>query len=567
MPAPDSPSIRAHRAPVSLITAVFCVTVLALALSGRVGSDEGRLTYLGAQIAADDLAAGLFLQKLHPALSLLYLPTVALGWNAFAVAHVLLAALGVLAVGRWVERLGGDGWLAALTVAASPAYWFSAATGQSNSDGLALLAVGLWLYEGDTRRQRFAAGVVLGLTVWARYEFAAFVGVLVLVALARPGRREAVLGALVFPLLYLSAGAVYHHAPLWFLQNPPMESTPPPGLADVFRLTPNAENILRIFSAYALVAGTWALLFTPAAFARGGSARAAAVVSAALLLAFTVSPFFGIDGPEVAPRYLSIALPGIAIAVAFTREATLHRALAVAPLAVAAAWALATAHVRPMSPLFALAALAMLAPAVAAWLRGASRAAALAALALLPTVTVAVAPTSLRDFEAVSPPARALAAVLRAAAQQRPTLILTNVQSLTPALAASWAGPARYIPSFDVMLGLHSLSNHRNGQYESVIRGISSHYETGGMFWPCELSGHDFHAGDLVVLGGDARPRLLVPDEIWEPHTELVEAFGDVTIRRFTTGPVRVRLPAPPAWLSPHIVEAPCRALARRPVE
>ncbi len=549
---------------VALIAVVFGVSVLALALSGRVDSDEGRLTYLGAQIAADDFAAGLFLQKLHPALSLLYLPTAALGWKGFVVAHVLLTALGVLAVGRWAGRLGGEGWLAALTVAASPAYWFSAATGQSNSDGLALLAVGLWLYEGDGRRQRFAAGVVLGLTVWARYEFAAFVGVLVLVALARPGRRDTVLGALVFPLLYLSAGAVYHRAPLWFLQNPPMEATPPPGLGEVFRLTLNAETVRRIFSAYALVAGAWALLFTPAAFARGGSARATVVVSAVLLLAFTVSPFFGIDGPEVAPRYLSIALLGIAVAVAFAREAIFHRALAVVPLIAAAAWAIATARFRPMSPLFALATVALLAPAVVTWLRGASRSAALATLAFLSTAAVAIDLMCLRDFESVAPPSRALAAVLRASAQQRPTLILTNVQLLTPALVASGAGPARYIPAFDIMLGLHLLSNHRNGQYESVIRGASSHYETGGMFWPCEFSRHEFHVGDLIVLGTDARPTLLVPDTIWSPHTEVVEAFGDVTIRRFTTGPVRLRLPTPPAWLDPRIVEAPCRALAWR---
>jgi len=554
----------ARRDPVALIAAVFGVAVLALALSGRVDSDEGRLTYLGAQLAADDFAASLFFQKLHPTLSLLYLPTAALGWKGFAVAHVLVAALGVLAIGRWAERLGGDGWLAALTFAGSPAYAFSAATGQSNADGLALLAVGLWLYEGEGRRQRFVSGVVLGLTVWARYEFAAFVAALLLAALLRPGRREAVVGAVVCPLLYLPAGAMYHRAPLWFLAHPPMHAIPAPGLAAAFLPAVSAAAVRRIAAALALVSGAWSLLFTPAAFRRGGSVRAVAAVSALLLLAFTVSPFLGLEGPEIIPRYLSIALPGVAAATAFAGRAVLAPAARWAPTAAALALSLALALSGPMPALYVAAVAALSGPVAAAWTRGAARAAALAAWSTLGAAVALLVPAALREFEVVSPPYAEAAAVLRAAAVRRPSLVLTNVQSLAPLLARSGFGAARYLPAFDVLLGVHGLADHANGQYGRLARGFRAHYELAGALWPCDVAAREFRAGDLVVMGDEWRTAVLVPATVWEPHTVVVGAVGGVTIRRFTSGPVRVRLPAPPSWVDPAVVSAPCRAVTAR---
>lgn len=549
-----------RRDPVALVAAVFALAATALALSGRVDSDEGRLTYLGAQLTADDPAAGLFFQKLHPTLSLLYLPTAPLGWNAFAVAHCLVAALGVLALGRWADRLGGAGWLAALTLAASPAYAFGAATGQSNADGLALLAVALWLFEGDTRRRRLAAGAVLGLAVWARYEFAAFAGALLLVALWRPGRREALLGALAFPLLYLPAGAVYHGAPLWFLAHPPMHAVPAPGLAEAFLPRLSADAIRRIAAALALVSAGWPLLFTPAAFRLPGSARAVAAVSAALLLAFTVSPFLGLEGPEIIPRYLSIALPGVALGAALAGRLAWPPPLRRAALAASLVGALAVALTGPMPPLYVVAAAALAAPAAAAWTRGAARAAALAAWCSLAGAVALLAPSALREFEVLRPPSREAAAVLRAAAAgPRPTLILTNVQSLVPELARSGVTTARYLLSFDVLLGLHDLADRRNGQYGRLARGFRARYELGGSLWSCDVAAREFNAGDLVVLGDDWRTDALAPASAWEPNTALVGAVGAVTIRRFTRGPVRVVLPAPPAWLSPSVVGAPCR--------
>jgi len=552
------------------IAVVFALVMLALGLTDAVESDEGVLTYLGAAMTADAPVATLFLQKMHPTLSVLYLPAVALGWRGFIAAHALLGALGVFAIGRWADKLGGDGWLAALTVALSPAYGFSVCTGQSNSDGIALLALGLWLYESDGALRRFAAGVVLGLTVWARYEFGAFVSALGIIAILRPGRRATALGMLAIPLLYLPAGAIYHRDLLWFFHHLPMEAEAAPGLGRVFGVTYNLRGLRRILTAVTLVSSAWPLVLTPAALSERGSARTVVVVGAALLLAFTTSALLGLYGPEVVPRYLSIVLPAVAFAASRARLLRAPRALPWVSAAVAILWfgALlcfsAAGRFEPPTAMVALSALALAGPAAVAWSRGPSRVRALALLTALSSLVVAASPAvAWRGMEPWHSRAREAEAVRRAAAVHRPAVIVTDIQSLTPVLHRAGLPSARYLFSADVVAGLHSITNHRNGQYASASWGFHDHYEVGGGLWPCELARYDFRAGDLVVLGGEFRTRVLVPASAWEADTELVAVVGTATIRRFVRGPVRVRLPTPPPWMTQRVFEAACAV--RRP--
>jgi len=69
----------------------------AWAALGRAASDEGTLTWFASALLGESFSAGLFLQRFHPALGLLYYPTLPFGWGGFVVAHITVASLGVLA--------------------------------------------------------------------------------------------------------------------------------------------------------------------------------------------------------------------------------------------------------------------------------------------------------------------------------------------------------------------------------------------------------------------------------------------------------------------------------------
>ncbi|MEZ4408864.1 MAG: hypothetical protein R3A52_20700 [Polyangiales bacterium] len=307
------PSEHADRAralsPAWAVAAAFGLATTALALSGRFASDEGQITFLGANLAAESPAAALFFQKLHPTLSLLYLPTSPVGWEAFLVAHCLVAALGVLAAWRWLDAEGLTGWVGGCALALSPAYAYSSLTGQSNSDGVALLFVALWASRARGVGLRVAAGALFGLLPWARYEFAPFV-LLAVVMAARRGDRALAAGAVAAASTYLLAGSVYHQSGLWLFRSPPIEARLAPLVSEMFTPRLGARTLPRVLGAYGLTSGLWPLLLSPLAWARGGTARGLVGVSLALLLGFTVSPFFGLSGPEIVPRYLSVALPG-----------------------------------------------------------------------------------------------------------------------------------------------------------------------------------------------------------------------------------------------------------------
>jgi hypothetical protein len=536
------------RDPPRVVTALFVAAATLWITLGDPASDEGTLTWFSAAFFVDHPAAALFLQRFHPALGLLYAPAAAAGWGAFLAAHVAVAAAGVYAAGRWSERLGGDGLLAAAVVATSPAYLFGAVTGQSNTDGVALLLLGGALAEGPAPSRRFCGGLVLGLLVWARYEYALAVGALSLHALLRPERRPAALGSALYALAYLGAGALYHGSLAWFIEQPPLEDAAP-GIAEAFRLHASAEALRRVWVSLALVSGVWPVVLTRAALGPPGAHRALAP-QVALMFAFVASPFFGINGPEVVPRYLSVGLPAVALAAGFSR------ALVAAPLRAGlsgcvgvAAWFLS----QTAEPASALLLVAVLLPAVTSLLPlapPARRGSAWLAALLAPALAAALSPRDVARVESIRAPVAAADVVARLAAQRRPRRVVTNVQSLVPALLRRGVTAARYLVAFDVALAMNVAASPRRGQRAALLDTLRRRYERGGAVLPCALARIDFLPGDLVVLAPEWRTDSLTPATIWEPFTEPVARVGDVTVLRVTRGPARVALPPPPPALA-----------------
>ncbi|MEZ4394493.1 MAG: hypothetical protein R3A48_25755 [Polyangiales bacterium] len=549
-------SSRALRDPPRAIAAGFFVLALAWAALGRAASDEGTLTWFASALLGESFAAGLFLQRFHPALGLLYLPTLPFGWGGFVVAHVAVASLGVLAAGRWMQRAGGDGALAALALAASPAYLYGAVTGQSNTDGAALLLVGCALYEGDGGRARFAGGAVLGFTVWARYELAPAVAALALYALWRKERRAAFAGVLLWPVGYLAAGAVYHRMGLWFVRYPPLDTLSAPGIQEAFRLRPSPEAARRLALAPALVSGAWALMAAGGARGALASTRIIAGVTGSLGALFVALPFFGTFGPEVVPRYLSVALPAVAVAggaLATLNPRSLGPAVALA-LTAAAAWIGARAG--------GTSALLLSAPLSAAWCalgvaRPSVRRLALGVALSLPLLTALPSPQDLARFEAPWAPVALADRVADLARARPPRTVVTNVQNLAPLLAARGSFRVRYLLGFDVAMALPEVTHPSNGQLQAVARAFSARYERTGALWPCGLARETFYPGDLVVLGAEWRTEPLTPSSMWRPFTERVADLDHTVILRVTRGPSRVTLPPPP-WARARGLGALC---------
>ncbi|MEZ4408865.1 MAG: hypothetical protein R3A52_20705 [Polyangiales bacterium] len=160
-------------------------------------------------------------------------------------------------------------------------------------------------------------------------------------------------------------------------------------------------------------------------------------------------------------------------------------------------------------------------------------------------------------YEDLTPPSRLADAVVDAAATTPPSLVVTDVPSLAPALRRRGLRGLRFIPAFDVMAELYALADHSNGQYASVIACCERRFELVGALWPCALPRHRFAPGDLVVLHDDRRSAQLVPRAVWAPFTELVATVDGARILRFVRGG-SVTLPPPPPWINPSVYRGPC---------
>lgn len=502
------------------LTIVFAAAGVALVLGEGIVNDEGLMTHVFARWLTLEPWAVLFFQKVKPMVCVLYaLPSLG-GATSTLVAHVLVAALAAPMLAAVARRLGLR-WpnLPALLLLASPLYLFGAAAGVSNTDGVALST--LVLYLTVARGWHWAAGLVLGCLPWVRSELAPFAGILWLYMALIARNRGFALGALIVPLAYALAGALYHRDLLWPLHY---------AAALPF---PDAHNVI-LGGSGGLRSLPWVLLLVTPAIGVAAVApwrrltpieRALALGAALNLLLISLLPLWGLFNFDSSARYSMQPLPVLALLAARALEpiADPRRAawrFAVLPLLLLAGLSVTAGFPIALGVLLLAAYVAL---AVCAW-RGAARAAvaALAAIALLGL--------ALPRKELTTPAyyAAALDWLQANAAQVRATTLYTSSQVLPYGIGrrAALDGTAvRFLVAPDVGLELEVLSNPHNGQ-----RAVLERIAAGELFGPSvaarDLTPDSAPPGALFLTRDDPRRPQVLPPEVWDPRLELV-ARGD----------------------------------------
>lgn len=541
-----------------VIAALFALTAIGLAARLPLVDDEGYLTYLGAATLHDSPLPTFFFLKFHPTLSVLYAPVVGLGWRAFLAAHALVGAAGVALVGALAQRLGFSGVVASAVLALSPVYLLAAASGQSNSDGITLLLLSLWLATcRDRPALRVLAGVAFAATLWARYEFALAVGAVFLHLAAAPGARWMLVGLLGAPAVYLLAGATYHADLLWWIHFPPTLPTPLPGVDFDAYVPRNFDQLVAVATQLSLGSAAWLTALSgcaeaPSPFLR--TVRRAALITLAAMVAL---PFARVLNFVHNPRYLGALLPFTALlAAAWAAAPTVDRVPFVL-LAVSVPLLELAAAASPGALTGSLA-LALLLP-LGAWLptpRARSVlmvAAAAGSLALSATTTL---------FDNSRADSGELAASRWIVAHARGREVYTNDQRIALTLLATGGHP-RYLVAFDIQTELVRLLDARNGQRAAVLRALSPRLY-GDAAWACSFTGAPLPRGALFVLGADDRILRFFPRREWDAETEPVASFGAVVVRALR-GDGRGLTPRidPAVRITPAQLTAPCDDVRR----
>ncbi|MGH7788336.1 MAG: hypothetical protein ACRERC_15815, partial [Candidatus Binatia bacterium] len=450
------------------LTAVFAAAGLALVLGQGIVSDEGLLTHVFARWLTLEPLAALFFQKIKPTVCVLYAVPSLGGAQSTLVAHVLVAALAAPMLATVARRLGLR-WpnLPALLLLASPLYLFGAAAGVSNTDGVALSI--LVLYLTVARGWHWAAGLVLGSLPWVRSELAPLAAVLWLYMALIERNRGVALGALVIPLAYAMGGAVYHRDLLWLLHYAPTMAFPHP------------SNLVRSGSG-GLHTLLWVLLLVTPAVGVAALApwrrlspleRALALGAALTLLLVSLLPLWGLFNFDSSARYSMQPLPVLALLAARALEPLAdgpHAAwgFAALPLLLLAALSV-SAGVPPALGVLLIVAYAAL--AASAW-RGAAPAAVVALAA------IAGLGLALPRKELATPAyyAAALDWLEANAADVRATTLYTSSAVLPYGIArrAALDGTAvRFLVAPDMGWELEMLSNPHNGQRAALARAAA----------------------------------------------------------------------------------------------
>lgn len=505
---------------IALAAAHFCLGLL-VTLDPRSTHDEGLLMYGFSRALGDAFLPCFFFQKLKPALALVYLPFASLGLGAYLVAHLAVASAAVALVHATARALGHERpWVPALVVALSPLYTWSGLVGVSNSDGVA--AIALFLYLLVARKSLLGAGLVLGVLPWIRYECAVFSVVLALYVFYRHRSRVFLAGCAAWPLAYLASGALYHRDILWFLHYMP----------NVSKLTPDNPVWMGEFARHDIGTGVLALaMVSPAVFFLLLVRRSRLVGVEKALGAFT-AVFFGLFlATHVSPRDIGPAfalgfssryavVPVIAVGLllgraleALEREAAPRlRDTAAAAALLGLGWLLRTRGL--VAPLWAAASTGAL---VAASRGGATR------LALASVITLLVGlPWSFREALVQAFPMRderldQAASWLEANRGAIGAEIYTNHKMLGPYLARTGrlAGVrVRFMLAADHHYELVHLTNDANGQRDAVI-DVVPRAVFGDVVMPDALLPSKVPAGTTFVLIDDARTKLILPPETW----------------------------------------------------
>ncbi len=552
--------MRAARLSIALAFAFGLVTS-SLALHQALIDDEGYITFLGALALREQPLAAFFFQKFHPPLSLFYAPVAGLGWRAFLVAHAAFGAFGVFAAGMASSRLGGSGAVASAVLALSPIYLLAAASGQSNSDGITMLLVAIWLASYRERRAlQVLAGLTLAAAVWSRYEFALAVALIGLHLALDPKTRWAVAGLAAGPALYLLAGAAYHHDALWWLHFPPTLARPLPGL-DVEGIFPRSlSQVVVVLAQLSLVSAAWLLPLGASSASVDPAVRRVRVALLVTLAAMVLVPFARVLNFEHSPRYLAAVLPFTALLAGHWITApvpTRRRSLALGAILLAALSI--TLALRPTGLSTGAIVVALLVP-LAAWIPTPSVRALLLIAACVGSLVLTERAAPLARHSRAGPHTLAAARWVRDHADGR--AIYTNSQHLAMTLAArDPLPPPRYLVAFDIQMELLALLNVRNGQRDAVLRAVSPHLY-GEAAWVCEFVRRPPPPGSLFVINHDNRIHHYFPLSLLEQHGRLLVSFGSVRVWQINEGDRGFTPQIDRALeLSPDQRDAPCDAL------
>jgi hypothetical protein len=521
--------LRKPALPVLLVAAVYLVASLVAVSDSRTAHDEGLLMYGFSRGLSLSFAPVFFWQKCKPALALFYLPVARLGFGAYLVAHVLVAAAAVAAVGEVARALGHRRpWIASLVLALSPVFTWSSLVGISNSDGVAFAVLSLYLLV--VHRRPALAGLVLGLLPWVRYESTIFAGLVVLYGLFALRSPRFLSGLCAWPIAYLGAGAVYHRDPLWFLHYLPGISGMMPG-NEVWEGGFASHGFVTLVATYSLISAALGLCVLLRPMRLHPLERVLGLSAFAYLALFALTHVAPLNiGPAFvigfSARYAALAVPSVALLVGRVVDAVedapapaLRDTLCTAAL-VAAGW---LAKARGADSVFLWAGAA--AGVVVGSLRLGAPAFALAAVSALTALGPLASREALERECRVREDLPARTTDWLEAHQAEITgTIYTNSQLLQLYLSRSGRLQGRavkFIVAPDHSFEMETLTNHANGQREAIFSTIPAAL-FGSVAFRDEMKPELVAAGSLFVLEDDERTKLVLPPATWEPRLRTV---------------------------------------------
>ena len=445
-----------HLLAMTLTPALYVALAWLWSGRGEVIDDEGLLAKLGAQLVAAHPLDGLFALKLHPLASAALAPVADLSWQTWRWLHVAFGGLAVALLTDAARSLSRRAWLAGLVMACSPALVVSGAAGQGNAVGVLVQCAALWL---AARGRRGGFALAVGALPFFRAELALVSALGALFALwSWPERRRSTFAlTLTIPTLYWLGGALYHGDLLFPAHYPP---SPTQGVPhnDIYGFPPTLTASLLLTLQYiGYVCAVWPLAFGRRLGARAPLGRLAVACGGLSVVALTLVPLTGGFADVPWPRYLLLALPGLALSVAEVSRNRYVAGLVAGVVTLAAGWVLTSAN-QPI-------------PFAGALER---------------------------------PDVGELAEKIHA--QNAKTTVYTPNMALAFALERR-AHPTRFVPSHDVHYELWGLLNRGNGQYHRLVQAVGEKYY-GGVTWPCEFRRLDTGETAIWVNEQDVRHQL-----------------------------------------------------------
>ena len=492
--------------------------------------------------------------KISPESTAVGRPTL-IGWHAYLMANTVMAGLTIFFLGKSSNLLGANGIITALVLALSPPFIVSAITGQSNTSAMFMFDLALWLAI-KVHRARVLAGLILGFALWTRYEFAfLFAGLAFFIAFAQRDLKAA-LFTLVWPALYLSAGAAWHKDLLWFLHFPPAVPDLIPGTLDfsVEKMGFDTKTAYSFFAAMAMVTPAWLLGLI--GFFKCGDKQIACLGLGQLLtlLAMVVLPLSGhLFNFEFSDRYLMVLLPGIALGASLI-GARSSKYLAAFLIAAGVMLGIALRQHHPSWLLLALPfGLASVVPLIpVAKIRT-------TVILIVILVVSGLLLTDQSSFKLPSLNVKRMELANKVVAHQKPgAAIYTNAYLLAYTLASPNApSQVNFLAGYDMIYEPFVLTNHVNNQNKRWVNAVENNFY-GNILWPCLAGKRPLNAGDLLVLSNDKRAEVIYPIEIWKQNSSMIEHVGGFEIWEVKQDMQASVMPELPPWLPPAVVSTMC---------